>query len=220
MLVVIYLFLRTLRATLVPAVAIPVSIIGTFSILYFAGFTINTLTLMGLTLAIGLVVDDAIVVLENITRWVERRHAAARGGDPRHAGDLVRGGGVDGLGGRRVPAARVPDRHDRAALRRVRRDGRGGALAISGFVALTLSPALAARVLRRRGERDGHARGARARIDDLTDGYTSLLRRAMAHRGAHGRAGRRLVRARTRHALRPAPSIASSSRPPTAAASS
>ena len=81
-LIVIFLFLRTIRATLIPAVAIPVSIVGTFSILYFAGFTINTLTLMGLTLAIGLVVDDAIIVLENITRWVENgtppREAANR----------------------------------------------------------------------------------------------------------------------------------------------
>ena len=80
MVLVIYLFLRSLRATIIPAVAIPVSIIGTFAVLYFLGFSINTLTLMGLTLAIGLVVDDAIVVLENVTRWVEDGHAAARGG--------------------------------------------------------------------------------------------------------------------------------------------
>src|SRR5690606_37266132 len=82
-LVVIWLFLRTVRATIVPAVAIPVSIVGAFSILYFAGFTINVLTLMGLTLSIGLVVDDAIIVLENIHRWVEQgtppREAAVRG---------------------------------------------------------------------------------------------------------------------------------------------
>ena len=124
--VVIYLFLRTLRATLVPAVAIPVSIIGTFAVLDLLGFSINTLTLMGLTLAIGLVVDDAIVVLENITRWVEDGHAAARGGAPRHGRDLVRGGGGDDLGDRGLPAARLPDRHDRPAVPRVRRHGRGG----------------------------------------------------------------------------------------------
>ena len=69
---VIYLFLRSARATVIPAVAIPVSIVGAFGILYFLGFTINTLTLMGVTLAIGLVVDDAIVVLENVTRWIEK----------------------------------------------------------------------------------------------------------------------------------------------------
>ena len=80
---VIYVFLRSFRATLIPAVAIPVSILGGFGVLYFFDFTINTLTLMGVTLAIGLVVDDAIVVLENITRWAEEgappMEAARRG---------------------------------------------------------------------------------------------------------------------------------------------
>jgi multidrug efflux pump len=124
-LIVIFLFLRTFRATLVPAVAIPVSIIGTFTILYFAGFTINTLTLMGLTLAIGLVVDDAIIVLENITRWVEGgtppREAAIRG--MREISFAVVAS--HRVGDRRVPAARVPERHTGSSLRRVRRDGGG-----------------------------------------------------------------------------------------------
>ena len=68
---VIFAFLRDWRSTLVPAVAIPVSIVGTFLVLWIAGFTINVFTLFGLVLAIGLVVDDAIVVLENIVRRVE-----------------------------------------------------------------------------------------------------------------------------------------------------
>src|SRR5882724_2534906 len=68
---VIYLFLRSVRATIIPVVAIPISIIGTFTALDFLGFTINTLTLMGITLSIGVVVDDAIVVLENVARWIE-----------------------------------------------------------------------------------------------------------------------------------------------------
>lgn len=68
---VTFLFLRDLRSTLVPAVAIPVSLIGTFLVLWAAGFTINVFTLFGLVLAIGLVVDDAIVVLENIVRHLE-----------------------------------------------------------------------------------------------------------------------------------------------------
>ncbi len=68
---VIFAFLRDLRATLVPAVAIPVSIVATFLVLWLAGFTINVFTLFGLVLAIGLVVDDAIVVLENIVRHME-----------------------------------------------------------------------------------------------------------------------------------------------------
>ena len=70
-LVVIYLFLGNLRATLIPAVTIPVSIIATFMVMSALGFSINTLTLLGLVLAIGLVVDDAIVVLENIYRRME-----------------------------------------------------------------------------------------------------------------------------------------------------
>jgi multidrug efflux pump len=68
---VIFLFLRNWRATLIPFVTIPVSLIGAFVFLYALGFTINTLTLLGLVLAIGLVVDDAIVVLENIHRHIE-----------------------------------------------------------------------------------------------------------------------------------------------------
>ncbi len=71
-LVVIYLFLGNLKATLIPAITIPVSIIASFMVMALAGFSINVLTLLGLVLAIGLVVDDAIVVLENIFRRIER----------------------------------------------------------------------------------------------------------------------------------------------------
>ena len=74
-LIVIYLFLGNLRATLVPAVVVPVSIIATFLVMAILGYTINTLTLLGLVLAVGLVVDDAIVVLENIYRRIEEGQA-------------------------------------------------------------------------------------------------------------------------------------------------
>ena len=70
-LAVIYAFLGNLRATLIPAVTIPVSIIASFTVMYALGYSINVLTLLGLVLAIGLVVDDAIVVLENIHRRTE-----------------------------------------------------------------------------------------------------------------------------------------------------
>ena len=69
---VVFLFLRNARATLIPAVAVPISLIGTFSIMYLAGFSLNNLSLMALTVATGFVVDDAIVVLENTTRHIER----------------------------------------------------------------------------------------------------------------------------------------------------
>src|SRR3546814_10208461 len=68
---VISFFLRSLRASLIPIVTIPVSLIGAFGLMYFFGFSINTLTLLAMVLAIGLVVDDAIVVLENIFRHIE-----------------------------------------------------------------------------------------------------------------------------------------------------
>ena len=68
---VIFLFLRNLRATVIPAMALPISIIGTFAGMYLCGFSINNLTLLALTLSVGFVVDDAIVMLENIVRHVE-----------------------------------------------------------------------------------------------------------------------------------------------------
>jgi multidrug efflux pump len=70
-LLIIFFFLRNVRATLIPLVTIPVSLIGAFALMLVLGFTINTLTLLALVLAIGLVVDDAIVVLENIYRHIE-----------------------------------------------------------------------------------------------------------------------------------------------------
>lgn len=86
--IVILIFLRSFRATLIPVVTIPVSLIGTFAIMYALGFTVNTLTLLAMVLAIGLVVDDAIVVLENVHRHIEEGmtpfRAAIRG-----TGELV-----------------------------------------------------------------------------------------------------------------------------------
>ena len=73
MILVIVLFLQTWRAALIPIVAIPVSLIGTFAVMAAAGFSLNNLSLFGLVLAIGIVVDDAIVVVENIERNLERR---------------------------------------------------------------------------------------------------------------------------------------------------
>ncbi|MBY0358161.1 MAG: multidrug efflux RND transporter permease subunit [Candidatus Obscuribacterales bacterium] len=71
--VVIFLFLQNWRSTIIPAITIPVSLIGTFAVMKMLGFSINTLTLFGLTLATGLVVDDAIVVLENISRFIKEK---------------------------------------------------------------------------------------------------------------------------------------------------
>ncbi|HST01774.1 MAG TPA: efflux RND transporter permease subunit, partial [Usitatibacter sp.] len=76
---VIFIFLRTAAGTIIPSIAVPLSIVGTFGVMYLAGFSINNLTLMALTIATGFVVDDAIVVIENIARYVEE------GMDPKEA---------------------------------------------------------------------------------------------------------------------------------------
>ena len=200
-LIVIFLFLRTFRATLVPAVAIPVSIIGTFTILYFAGFTINTLTLMGLTLAIGLVVDDAIIVLENITRWIEGgtppREAAIRG--MREISFAVVASTVSVIAVF-LPLAYLSDTTGRLF-------GEFGvtvaaSVAISGLVALTLSPALCARVLAARRQRDGSARCAGARFGSDSPAATPVCCGARWRIAGDGRGRRRVVRAGSRDALR------------------
>ena len=75
---VVFLFLRNWRATLIPSVAVPVSLIGTFGVMYLCGYSLNNLSLMALTIATGFVVDDAIVVLENISRRIEKGMSADR----------------------------------------------------------------------------------------------------------------------------------------------
>src|SRR6202008_3832867 len=69
---VIFLFLRNVAATVIPSIAVPLSLVGTFGVMYLAGFSINNLTLMALTIATGFVVDDAIVMIENIARYIEQ----------------------------------------------------------------------------------------------------------------------------------------------------
>ena len=68
---VIFLFLRSLSATVIPSIAVPLSLIGTFGVMYLAGFSLNNLTMMALTISTGFVVDDAIVMIENISRYIE-----------------------------------------------------------------------------------------------------------------------------------------------------
>ena len=74
---VVILFLQTWRASIIPLIAVPVSIIGTFAVMYVFGFSINALSLFGLVLAIGIVVDDAIVVVENVERNIENGLSSA-----------------------------------------------------------------------------------------------------------------------------------------------
>jgi multidrug efflux pump len=172
---VIYIFLRSARATIIPAIAIPVSIIGAFAFLYFAGFTINTLTLMGVTLAIGLVVDDAIVVLENITRWVESGVPpvdAARKGMEEISFAVV-AATVSAV------AVFLPLTFLTDATGQLFREFAvtvAAALAISGFVAITFAPMLCARILRKQQTEHGLKGLLATFFEKLGDGYAFLLR--------------------------------------------
>jgi len=171
---VIFLFLRNWRAVLVPLVTIPVSLIGAFALMYVLGFTINTLSLLAMVLAIGLVVDDAIVMLENIYRHIEE------GMEPLTAALT---------GSREIAFAIVAMTITLAAvyLPFVFTTGRSGklfiefaltlagAVLVSGFVALTLSPMMCSRLLRHE-EKHGRLFEFGERIlRGLDRGYQSTL---------------------------------------------
>ena len=176
---VIYLFLRSFRATVIPAVAIPVSIIGAFGILYFLGFTINTLTLMGITLAIGLVVDDAIVVLENVIRWIENGHTpleAARKGMQEISFAVV----AATISAVAVFAPLTFLQDTTGKLFREFAVTVAAALLISGFVALTLSPALCALVLRGRTRETGVKAMLERGLQRLGSAYAGVLQPVLA----------------------------------------
>ncbi len=144
---VIFFFLKNLRATFIPAISIPISLITTFTIMYFLGYTINTITLLGLTLTIGLVVDDTIVVLENIYRRIEE------GEKPMEA--AVKGTEEIGFAIIATTAVLVavflPIIFLGGVLGRILKEFAvvvAGSVMISGFVSLSLTPMLSARMLK------------------------------------------------------------------------
>ena len=144
---VIFLFLRTLRASIIPLVTIPVSLIGTFALMALFGFTINSLTMLALVLAIGLVVDDAIVVLENIYRHIEDGmqpfQAAIRGA--KEIGFAVVAMTLT-LAAVFAPLAFTPGRTGRLFAEFAL--ALAGSVIVSGFVALTLSPMMCSKLLK------------------------------------------------------------------------
>ena len=166
--VVIFVFLGSLRATLIPAVAIPVSIIGTFTAIYFLGFSINILTLLAFVLAIGLVVDDAIVMLENVHRHLEMGKGRMRAtfDGAKEIGFAILATTIS-LVAVFVPVAFLTGRVGRLF------NEFGVAVAvsvlISGFVALTLTPMLCSRMLRRHAGHGGESEEAPA--DASGDGH-------------------------------------------------
>jgi multidrug efflux pump len=172
---VIFVFLRTVRASIIPIVTIPVSLIGTFAMMALAGFSINTLTLLALVLAIGLVVDDAIVMLENIFRHIEE------GLDPFSA--AIKGAREIGfavitmtftLVAVYAPLAFTPGRTGRLFVEFAL--ALAGAVLVSGFVALTLTPMMCSQLLRHNPKPNLFDRGMERALTALSERYGRLLR--------------------------------------------
>jgi len=172
---VIFFFLRTVRASIIPIVTIPVSLVGTFAMMGLAGFTINTLTLLALVLAIGLVVDDAIVMLENIFRHIEE------GLDPFSA--AIKGAREIGfavitmtltLVAVYAPLAFTPGRTGRLFVEFAL--ALAGAVVVSGFVALTLTPMMCSKLLRHNPHPSWFDSHMERWLTALQGGYARLLR--------------------------------------------
>jgi multidrug efflux pump len=178
---VIFLFLGSLRAVIIPVVAIPISLVGAVFLMLAAGFTVNLLTLLAIVLSVGLVVDDAIVMVENIERHlhegmrpVEAATAAAR----ELVGPIIAmtitlaavyapigiQGGLTG------------------ALFREFAFTLAGAVLVSGVVALTLSPMMGSRLLRTGDTERGFAGWINRRFDGVRRRYTGVLTRSLAYR--------------------------------------
>ena len=121
---VIFLFLRTLSATMIPSVAVPLSLVGTFGVMYLLGYSLNNLTLMALTISTGFVVDDAIVMIENIIALHRGGRTAAAGRAQRRRADRLHHRVADRVAHRRADSAAVHGRHRRPPVPRVRRDAR------------------------------------------------------------------------------------------------
>ena len=176
--IVVFLFLGSLRATLIPAIAVPVSVIGAFALLLLMGYSANTISLLALVLAIGILVDDAIVVVENVERVMEEEPQLSPAEATKKAMTEITGpiiaitlvlfsvfvpiafiGGVSGTLFRQFAVTITV------------------AMAISALNALTLSPALCAVFLRHGGPKRGVMGWVLRRIDNVRDGYAAIVRR-------------------------------------------
>jgi len=180
---VIFIFLRDWRSVLIPAVTIPVALVGAFAIMFAAGFSINTLTLFALTLATGLVVDDTIVVLENIVRHIEE--------DGMHPFQAAR------LGVAEVVFAAIATTVVLVAVFAPITFSSGltgrlftefavtlaGAVVVSSFVALTLAPTIAGRLLRPGTANNRLFRAIKRGLSALRRSYARSLRWVMGARG-------------------------------------
>ncbi|MBS0878430.1 MULTISPECIES: MdtB/MuxB family multidrug efflux RND transporter permease subunit [unclassified Tatumella] len=179
---IIYLFLRNIPATIIPAVAVPISLIGTFAAMYLLGFSVNNLTLMALTIATGFVVDDAIVVIENISRYIEKGvpplQAALRG-----AGEI--GFTIISLTISLI-AVLIPLLFMGDVVGRLFREFAvtlAVSILISGLVSLTLTPMMCARMLKNGTlhQQNRFSLACETLFVRVISGYGRLLTRVLQH---------------------------------------
>ena len=179
---VIFVFLRNVRATLIPSAAIPLSIIGTFGVMYLLGFSVNNFSLMALILAVGFVVDDAIVVLENIVRHIERgetpMQAALKGG--REISFTILSMTLS------LAAVFIPVLFMGGILGRLLNEFAvtiAAAILISGFISLSLTPMLCSRFLKQAHSSSPNLlfRMSESFFSALLAAYQKSLRAAMRH---------------------------------------
>ncbi|MEI7568888.1 MAG: multidrug efflux RND transporter permease subunit [Alcaligenaceae bacterium] len=179
---VTFVFLRTLTATLIPSIVVPLSLVGTFGVMYLVGFSINNLTLMALTIATGFVVDDAIVMIENIARYLER-------GDTPMQAALK---GASQIGFTLVSltvsliAVLIPLLFMTEVVGRLFREFAvtlAVAILLSLLISLTLTPMMCARLLRVGAQQEGGqiARYVSQKIDALIAGYGRMLQVVLNH---------------------------------------
>jgi HAE1 family hydrophobic/amphiphilic exporter-1 len=179
---VIFLFLRNISATIIPSLALPMSIVGTFSAMYLLGYSLDNLSLMALTLTVGFVVDDAIVMLENIVRHMEMGkppyQAAVEGA--REIGFTIISMTIS------LAAVFIPVLFMGGIIGRLLHEFAvtiGVAILVSGFVSLTLTPMLCSRFLRNtHNDRHGYLyQKSEAVFDAMLHGYEWSLKKVMAH---------------------------------------
>ncbi|MGZ4856419.1 MAG: efflux RND transporter permease subunit, partial [Candidatus Angelobacter sp.] len=179
---VIFLFLRNISATIIPSLALPMSIVGTFSAMYLLGYSLDNLSLMALTLTVGFVVDDAIVMLENIVRHMEMGkppyQAAVEGA--REIGFTIISMTIS------LAAVFIPVLFMGGIIGRLLHEFAvtiGVAILVSGFVSLTLTPMLCSRFLRNtHNDRHGYLyKKSEAVFDAMLHGYEWSLKKVMAH---------------------------------------
>jgi hydrophobic/amphiphilic exporter-1 (mainly G- bacteria), HAE1 family len=179
---VIFLFLRNVSATIIPSLALPMSIVGTFSVMYLLGYSLDNLSLMALTLTVGFVVDDAIVMLENIVRHMEMGkppyQAAVEGA--KEIGFTIISMTVS------LAAVFIPVLFMGGLVGRLLHEFAvtiGVAILVSGFVSLTLTPMLCSRFLKA-GSHQKHGalyKKSEAVFDGMLHAYDWSLKRVMAH---------------------------------------